>query len=75
MKKLGSQIASVTLPVVYLEAGHIILVPKKVLDRRLIKRKGRPVTQLLVKWLNAAVEDNMWEDFITCSHQFPQFYP
>ncbi|XP_070057618.1 uncharacterized protein [Nicotiana tomentosiformis] len=74
-KKLGSHTASVTLPVVHSEAGPTLLMLESIVDRRLVKKNGKPTTQVLIKWLNVAEEDWTWEDYETFCHQFPQFNP
>lgn len=56
-KKLGSHTVVVTLPVVHSEAGHVLMVPEAIIDRRLIKKNVKLESQLLVKWLRAAEED------------------
>lgn len=50
-RRKGKQIATPTLPLVGLE-GEIKAEPVVVLDRRLIKRKGSPVAQVLIRWSN-----------------------
>lgn len=74
-KRIGSHVASVTLPVVHSDSGHVLLMPKRVLDRRLIQRNGRAVPQLLIKWLNTTEEDSTWEDYNKFALQFPRFNP
>jgi len=74
-KKLGSHIVSATLPEIHVDAGHILLTPQAILDRRIVKKHGRPATQLLIKWFNAADEDSTWEDFQSFTQQFPHFNP
>lgn len=32
-----------------------------ILDRRLVKYKGRPATQVLIQWSNSFPEDATWE--------------
>ncbi|XP_070032984.1 uncharacterized protein [Nicotiana tomentosiformis] len=56
-KKLESHTIVVTLPIVHLEAGHVLMVPEAIIDRRLIKKNVKLESQLLVKWLHAAEED------------------
>ncbi|XP_059281039.1 uncharacterized protein LOC132034681 [Lycium ferocissimum] len=50
-KKIGSHLASTTLPEVHSDSGHILLTPAAILDRRLAQRRGKAITQVLVKWL------------------------
>ncbi|XP_075103739.1 uncharacterized protein LOC142178307 [Nicotiana tabacum] len=57
-KKIRSHSATVTLPIVLSEAGHVLLEPESILDRRIIQKNGRVVSQILVKWFNATPEDS-----------------
>ncbi|KAH0663643.1 hypothetical protein KY285_028630 [Solanum tuberosum] len=74
-KKLGDHTASVVLPLVRSDDGHVLLAPEAILDRRLIKRHGKPLTQLLIKWFNTVEEDSTWEDYQSFIQQFPSFHP
>lgn len=74
-RKIGSQHASVTLPIVQSDAGPVLLYPEKVLDRRMIQKNGRAVSQLLIQWLNSAPEDSTSEDFHSFTQAFPHFDP
>ncbi|KAK4492670.1 hypothetical protein RD792_003490 [Penstemon davidsonii] len=55
--------------------GHILLEPKKIVDRRLFKKNGMAATQVLVKWFNAPHEDSTREDFYILQQKFPSFFP
>lgn len=46
-----------------------------IVDRRLVKKKNKPVVQWLVQWSNHPEEEATWEeaDFIVL--QFPEFKP
>ncbi|KAF7112285.1 hypothetical protein RHSIM_RhsimUnG0245400 [Rhododendron simsii] len=60
-KKLGSHVVPhTTLPPVDKD-GIIEPQPVAILDRRLVKYKGQPATQLLVQWSNSYSEDATWE--------------
>lgn len=74
-RKIGNSLASIILPVIHSTSGHILMMPERVLDRRLVQKHGRPATQLLIKWLNTAEEDSTWEDYEAFHLQFPQFNP
>nr|XP_016476697.1 PREDICTED: uncharacterized protein LOC107798241 [Nicotiana tabacum] len=74
-KKIGSHSATVTLPIVLSEAGHVLLQPEAILDRWMIQKHGRVVSQVLVKWFNAAPEDSTWEDYHDLKQRFPHFNP
>ncbi|OMO64097.1 reverse transcriptase [Corchorus capsularis] len=41
--------------------GLIAKEPVAVLERRMVNRKGKPVTQVLVQWSNTYPEDSTWE--------------
>lgn len=60
-KKTGSSSCTPYLPTTVTAHGHVILEPEAILDRRLVKRNNRPVTQVLVKWYNAPLEESSWE--------------
>lgn len=44
--------------------------PEKILDRGLFKRKNRPVTRWLVKWVGLPTEDATWVD---AEARYPDF--
>lgn len=74
-KKIGSRPTSATLPIVHSSSGHVLLVPEAILDRRMVQKNGRVVSQWLIKWFNAPEEDNTWEDHHTFCQQFLLFHP
>ncbi|PHU19078.1 hypothetical protein BC332_10229 [Capsicum chinense] len=39
-KRIGSHLSSTTLPIVHSVSGYVLLVPERVLDRRIIKKHG-----------------------------------
>lgn len=45
--------------------------PEEILDRRVVKRNNRIVSQVLVKWKGAHVEDATWEDYHTVASRLP----
>lgn len=47
------------------------LSPEQVLDRRLVKKGNRAITQVLVKWCNLPTEASTWEDFQVVQERFP----
>jgi hypothetical protein len=60
-RKLGQHISPLpTLPPVN-KNGEINPEPETLVDRRLSKKRGRTVTEVLVKWKGAPIEDNTWE--------------
>ncbi|XP_070033109.1 uncharacterized protein [Nicotiana tomentosiformis] len=74
-RKIGSHSAAVTLPVVHSEADHVLLEPEAILDRRMIQKHGRYISQVLVKWFNTAPEDSTWEDYHDLNQKFAHFNP
>lgn len=46
--------------------------PEKVLDRRMVKKGGAAITQVLVKWKDLAEDAATWEDWQVLSSRFPQ---
>lgn len=45
----------------------------QILDRRMVKKKNRAVTQVLIKWKGSSWEDATWEDYVVISIKFPDF--
>lgn len=48
-------------------------MPEKILERRMIKRGNRAITQVLIKWLGEDRADATWEDFLVIKQKFPDF--
>jgi hypothetical protein len=70
-RKLGQHISPLpTLPPID-KNGEIKLEPKTLVDRRLSKKRGRAVTEVLVKWKGAPIEDNTWEILWELQLQYP----
>ena len=55
--------------------GLISKEPIVILDRRMIKRRGRPCTEVLVHWSNCFLEDATWENFYDLQQTYPLFNP
>ncbi|XP_019197193.1 PREDICTED: uncharacterized protein LOC109191075 [Ipomoea nil] len=55
--------------------GEMLAHPMVVLNKRLVKRDNKAVTQILVQWANLPKESATWEDFYHITHQFPTFDP
>jgi len=55
--------------------GQVQYEPIAVLNKRLVKRNNRAVSQILVQWANLPVEDVTWEDYYHIRSQFPSFDP
>ncbi|XP_028053203.1 uncharacterized protein LOC114257623 [Camellia sinensis] len=74
-KKLGAHTTpQATFPPIGTD-GVLEPEPIAALDRRLIKYKGRPATQLLVQWSNSYPEDATWELYQDLQAKFPTFQP
>jgi len=70
-KKLGqSTFPLSSLPPVDLN-GEIYPEPERIVDRRMIKRRGRAATEVLVRWLGASAEDDTWELLWTLQERYP----
>lgn len=74
-RKLGQQVvAQADLPAIN-EAGLLAPQPVTILDRRLVKHKGKAATQLLVQWANTFPEEASWEFYTHLQAKFPEFLP
>ncbi|KAE8675396.1 C2H2 and C2HC zinc fingers superfamily protein, putative isoform 1 [Hibiscus syriacus] len=74
-KFIGDSLIAVTEPPTVDEEGGLQIKPLKIMARRIVNRKGKPVTQLLVRWENLTEENDTWEDYTTLKGQFPAFDP
>ncbi|KAL0326173.1 UNVERIFIED_CONTAM: Transposon Ty3-G Gag-Pol polyprotein [Sesamum radiatum] len=74
-KKTGSSSCAPYLPTTLTAHGYVILEQEAVLDRRLVKRNNKPITQVLVKWYNAPSEESLWENLYDLQARFPNFSP
>ncbi|GMI64735.1 hypothetical protein HRI_000142800 [Hibiscus trionum] len=73
-KHIGSDEFSAQLPLIGPDGG-ISKEPVRIIDRRIGKRGGRAVTEVLVEWSNAFPEDATWEVLYQLQQQFPDFNP
>ncbi|GKA53359.1 putative nucleotidyltransferase, ribonuclease H [Tanacetum coccineum] len=71
-KRVGDHSVYSSLPPVY-EAGEFKLQPLKILDKRMVKRKNRLISEVLVQWTNVDVEDSTWEEFFDLQQRFLEF--
>lgn len=51
--------------------GEICLEPEAILDKRMVKYRGRTLTELLVRWKGAAVKEDTWEKSWKLQAQYP----
>lgn len=47
--------------------------PESILERRMVKRGNKAVTQVLFKWKGKDREDATWEEFWAMKKRFPTF--
>ena len=57
-------------PVASLDGADV--VPKAILDRRLVKKGNNAIPQVLIKWTKLPPASATWEDFYVVKHHFPQ---
>ncbi|XP_039039589.1 uncharacterized protein LOC120177547 [Hibiscus syriacus] len=74
-KHMGQLAPSSTDPPDMTEEGEIKIEPLQVMGRRIVNRKHKPVTQLLVRWKNLDDSCDTWEDYTVLKGQFPNFDP
>ncbi|GMI64925.1 hypothetical protein HRI_000161800 [Hibiscus trionum] len=73
-KHIGSDPVQSELPVIGVD-GAIAKEPVKILERRMVKKGNRAVTEVLVEWTNSFPEDATWENLYKLQQQFPSFNP
>lgn len=54
-----------------IDMGARQLQPEAILDRRLVKKGGQAVPQVLVKWEHVPMEAATWEDLYVVKERFP----
>ena len=57
------------------EEGMLMKEPISISDRRIGKKGGKAVTEILVHWRNTLPEDATWEVLSAFQQQFPTFHP
>ncbi len=55
--------------------GQLMAQPEKILNRRMVPKGNRAITQVLVTWSNLKPEEATWEDYWKLKKQFPSFDP
>jgi len=48
------------------------LLPEEILERRLVKKGGKAVPQVLVKWSKLPAQMATWEDWYVLKERFPE---
>ncbi|XP_050379620.1 uncharacterized protein LOC126796952 [Argentina anserina] len=71
-KKLG-QSASVEPNLPPMASVKASWVPSRIIERRLIKRRGKAVVEWLILWRGANLEEATWEEANYIEQQFPDF--
>ena len=55
------------------EASLIAKEPINISGRRLVKKQGKAITEVLVKWRNTFLEDSTWETLTMVQQKYPDF--
>lgn len=70
-RKLGQQISPLpTLPPVD-GNGEIKPEPELIVDRRMVKKNGRALTEVLIRWKGAHTDDDSWENLWKLRDLYP----
>ena len=73
-KYIGKEPTQFDLPLLDAD-GVLAKEPIAVLDRRMNKRRGRLITEVLIQWSNCFLEDATWECLYDLQQKFPSFNP
>ena len=57
------------------DTGALVKEPISILDRRIGRKGGKAITEILVHWRNTFPEDATWEVLTKFQQQFPDFHP
>ena len=57
------------------EEGVIAKERINIVDKRLVNKQGKPVTEVLVVWKNSFPKDSTWENFSNLMQKCPNFHP
>ncbi|XP_031108696.1 uncharacterized protein LOC116013188 [Ipomoea triloba] len=74
-RKVGDKVTPQLEPPLTGQEGEVLAQPVAVLNKRLVKRDNKAVTQILVQWANLPEEAATWEDYHHVTSQFPTFDP
>ncbi|OMO69954.1 hypothetical protein CCACVL1_19186 [Corchorus capsularis] len=66
--------ATAQLPTLHYD-GTLVKEPISIVDRRMIKRNNKVVTEVLVHWSYSFPEDDTWEDRKELQAKYPNFNP
>lgn len=70
---VGNVETSTVLPSVVSDV--LIKEPELILARKMVKRQGRAVTKVLIKWRNQPEDEATWEFLFELERRFPAFKP
>ena len=73
-KHIGRKPSQPHLPLIDAD-GLIAKEPIAVLERKMVKRNNRAVTEVLIAWSNSYAEDATWESLFALQQKFPHFNP
>ncbi|XP_070020521.1 uncharacterized protein [Nicotiana sylvestris] len=71
--KVGNQVVAMIDPPICNNEGQILVEPMAILDRRMVKKRNKAVTKVLVQWANLSPEEATWEDYGLLRSQFTEF--
>ncbi|GMJ07282.1 hypothetical protein HRI_004397400 [Hibiscus trionum] len=74
-KKIGQNMVTSINPPEVENDSQVRVYPAGVLDKRMVKRDSKAMTQLLVQWVNLGPEQATWEDYTVLKSQFLDFDP
>ncbi|XP_039045952.1 uncharacterized protein LOC120185946 [Hibiscus syriacus] len=74
-KKVGEGTITSKNPPELSEDGQMKVYPTIVLNKRIVKRQNKVITQLLIQWSNLGEENATWEDYAVLKSQFSDFDP
>ena len=53
--------------------GELQTQPSAIIDRRIVTRRQRPTTKVLIQWVNLPTEDATWENYDDLKIKFSEF--
>ncbi|XP_075081403.1 uncharacterized protein LOC142166319 [Nicotiana tabacum] len=74
-KKIVEKVFSTQDPPHCTTDGQILTEPLKILDRHMVKKHNRVVSEVLMQWANLASEEAIWEEYSFLRSQFPYYEP
>ncbi|KAK5838444.1 hypothetical protein PVK06_007174 [Gossypium arboreum] len=71
---IGASVTQAQLPLVDIH-GVLPKEPARIVDRRMVKKGNRAVTEVLVEWADSFPEDATWESLDLLQTKYPHFHP